>query len=319
MPAPRRPRLHGRARALLPHAAARAVPRPARDPPAAPRDRRDRARERPRQPGRHDVRVPDRRGDGRVRAPTSCAPTKPRGRSSARTRSGATSRRSTRVARRRRADRDVPRVAASSWSGRAAGCSATGRARSPSRRRSRSSRRRSRARRSSCPTARAAASANGSTPRPPSYAARGVPAELAARIAALDLLPDALDITELADAHAVEVERVGRRSTTIVGDRLRLDWLHDRIVELPRSDRWDALARNALREDVAAEHRAVADAVLRTGRAPARRRGRVRRTGPPASRPRSTARSRSSTTSRPKASSTSRPCRSPSASSAPST
>ena len=48
----------------------------------------------------------------------------------------------------------------------------------------------------------------------------------------------------------------------VVGDRLRLDWLHDRIVELPRADRWDALARNALREDVAGEHRAVASRVL---------------------------------------------------------
>ena len=41
----------------------------------------------------------------------------------------------------------------------------------------------------------------------------------------------------------------------IIGDQLRLDWLHDRIVELPRADRWDALARNALREDAAAQHR----------------------------------------------------------------
>ena len=30
----------------------------------------------------------------------------------------------------------------------------------------------------------------------------------------------------------------------------------------PRADRWDALARNALREDIAAEHRSVAEAVL---------------------------------------------------------
>jgi len=31
----------------------------------------------------------------------------------------------------------------------------------------------------------------------------------------------------------------------VIGDRLRLDWLYDRIVDLPRADRWDALARNA--------------------------------------------------------------------------
>jgi glutamate dehydrogenase len=90
----------------------------------------------------------------------------------------------------------------------------------------------------------------------------GVPADLAARIAALDLLPSALDITEVADAHKAEVEHVGD-VFCVIGDRLRLDWLYDRIVELPRTDRWEALARNALREDVEAEHRAIADAVLR--------------------------------------------------------
>jgi glutamate dehydrogenase len=50
----------------------------------------------------------------------------------------------------------------------------------------------------------------------------------------------------------------------LVGDQLRIDWLYDRIVELPRADRWDALARNALREDIAAEQRAIAAAVLHT-------------------------------------------------------
>ena len=57
-----------------------------------------------------------------------------------------------------------------------------------------------------------------------------------------------------------ETSTGSREVYAIIGDRLRLDWLHDRIVELPRADRWDALARNALREDVAAEHRAIAEA-----------------------------------------------------------
>jgi glutamate dehydrogenase len=50
----------------------------------------------------------------------------------------------------------------------------------------------------------------------------------------------------------------------VVGDRLRFDWLADRVAELPRAHRWDALARNALREDVAGEHRSVVEAILRT-------------------------------------------------------
>ena len=96
------------------------------------------------------------------------------------------------------------------------------------------------------------------------FVALGVPADLAARIAALELLPCALDVTELAHTHQLEVERVGE-IFCVIGDRLRLDWLWDRIVELPRADRWDGLARNALREDVEGQHRAVADAVLGAG------------------------------------------------------
>jgi len=95
------------------------------------------------------------------------------------------------------------------------------------------------------------------------FTARGVPSDLASRIAALDLLPDALDITELAAARGLGVERVAA-FFAVVGDCLRLDWLHDRIVELPRADRWDGLARNALREDVSAEHRAIVDAVMQS-------------------------------------------------------
>jgi glutamate dehydrogenase len=80
-------------------------------------------------------------------------------------------------------------------------------------------------------------------------------------VAALGLLPAALDITELAALRTVDVEHVAELYA-VAGDRLRLDWLRDRVVELPRADRWDALARNALREDVAAAHRAIVDGVL---------------------------------------------------------
>jgi glutamate dehydrogenase len=96
------------------------------------------------------------------------------------------------------------------------------------------------------------------------YLAQGVPRAIAIRVGALERLPRALDIVELADAHTLPVEGV---ATTYdeVGDRLRLDWLIDRIVELPRDDRWDALARNALREDAVTQIRQIADAVLQAG------------------------------------------------------
>ncbi len=94
--------------------------------------------------------------------------------------------------------------------------------------------------------------------------AQGVPGELAARIVSLEHLPRALDIAELADAHGVEVETVAAAYDE-VGQKLRFEWLGDRVVDLPRTDRWEALARNALREDAAAQYRRVVDAVLSAG------------------------------------------------------
>ncbi len=96
------------------------------------------------------------------------------------------------------------------------------------------------------------------------YVARGVPRDLALKVAALDRLPRALDIVELAAAHEIEVEQVAATYDQL-GERLRLDWLVDRIVELPRADRWQALARNALREDAADQQRRIVDAVLGAG------------------------------------------------------
>jgi len=96
------------------------------------------------------------------------------------------------------------------------------------------------------------------------YAAQGVPRELAQRIAALEHLPRALDIAELAHAHNVEVEVVAAMYDQ-VGEQLRFEWVGDRIVDLPRTDRWDALARNALREDAIAQYRRVVDAALNAG------------------------------------------------------
>jgi glutamate dehydrogenase len=64
--------------------------------------------------------------------------------------------------------------------------------------------------------------------------------------------------------HEVEVEAVAQ-TYEVVGTRLRLDWIMDRIVELPRADRWDALARNALREDALSQYRRIVDAVMTCG------------------------------------------------------
>jgi glutamate dehydrogenase len=96
------------------------------------------------------------------------------------------------------------------------------------------------------------------------YIARGVDRELAFKIAALDRLPSALDIVELSIAHQRDVETVAATYDEI-GDRLQFEWLVEKIVALPRADRWDGLARNALREDAAAQQRRIADGVMTVG------------------------------------------------------
>jgi glutamate dehydrogenase len=92
-------------------------------------------------------------------------------------------------------------------------------------------------------------------------ASRGVPNAIARQVATLESLYTALDITDLAEQSGLDVEYVTAVYAT-VGDHLHVDWLRDRIVELPRDDRWHALARGALREDAYGEHRAVTAAVL---------------------------------------------------------
>ena len=46
---------------------------------------------------------------------------------------------------------------------------------------------------------------------------------------------------------------------------LDIGWLQARIAALPRTDRWQALARGALRGDLLRRHRALATQVLREG------------------------------------------------------
>jgi glutamate dehydrogenase len=47
-----------------------------------------------------------------------------------------------------------------------------------------------------------------------------------------------------------------------LGARLDLNWLRDRIIELPRANRWQSLARAALRDELYGVHRALTQEVL---------------------------------------------------------
>jgi glutamate dehydrogenase len=89
----------------------------------------------------------------------------------------------------------------------------------------------------------------------------GVPQELAARVAGMPSMPFAFDIVAISS----DTGRTLHDAMTmyfLLGDRLELSWLRERIVELPRANRWQALARGALREDLLGLYRKLAAQVL---------------------------------------------------------
>jgi glutamate dehydrogenase len=95
-----------------------------------------------------------------------------------------------------------------------------------------------------------------------SFVAEGVPVALAGRVAGYDELFSALDIVEVAVLSPDQpVEHV---AATYFGleERLQLRWLRGRINDLPRDNRWQTLARLALRDDLYGQLREVTAAVL---------------------------------------------------------
>ncbi|MGY3202068.1 NAD-glutamate dehydrogenase [Streptomyces sp. TE5632] len=92
----------------------------------------------------------------------------------------------------------------------------------------------------------------------------GVPGELATRVAGFSSAFAAIDIVSVAD-------RLGKEPLDVaevyydLADRLRITQLMDRISELPRADRWQSMARAAIREDLYAAHAAVTAEVLAQG------------------------------------------------------
>ncbi len=92
----------------------------------------------------------------------------------------------------------------------------------------------------------------------------GVPFELAVRIAGLSTMFSTFDIVEVAAETGLDVKPVAR-AHFLLGSRLELHWLRDQILALPRDDRWRALARAALREDLYSIHRELTAEVLTDG------------------------------------------------------
>ena len=94
--------------------------------------------------------------------------------------------------------------------------------------------------------------------------AAGVPDALAVRVAGLGAMFSALDVVDVAEATGLGVEDVASVYFAL-GNRLELHTLRERIAALERYDRWRALARGALRDELYAAHRALSAEVLQTG------------------------------------------------------
>jgi glutamate dehydrogenase len=94
-----------------------------------------------------------------------------------------------------------------------------------------------------------------------SFTSRGVPLELAERVAAMVPAYSAFDIVEVAARIGHPVDETAEVYFDLA-DRLQITRLRDRITALPREDRWTTMARGALRDDLYTAHAAVAAEVL---------------------------------------------------------
>jgi glutamate dehydrogenase len=91
-----------------------------------------------------------------------------------------------------------------------------------------------------------------------------VPTSLAAGAAGMPFMISLFDIVEAARTSNREPHEV----MTVyfrVGSRIELNWLRDKIIELPRTNVWEALARAAMRDDLYSLHRSLTQEVLEIG------------------------------------------------------
>jgi glutamate dehydrogenase len=94
-----------------------------------------------------------------------------------------------------------------------------------------------------------------------SFTSRGVPVALAERVAAMVPAYAAFDIVDVAASTGRPVEETAEVYFDLA-DRLQITRLRDRITALPREDRWNTMARAALRDDLYSAHAALAADVL---------------------------------------------------------
>ncbi|WP_329121915.1 NAD-glutamate dehydrogenase [Streptomyces sp. NBC_01465] len=94
--------------------------------------------------------------------------------------------------------------------------------------------------------------------------AAGVPESLALRVAGFSSAFPTLDIVAIADRIDKDPMAVAEVYYDLA-DRLAITKLMDRIIELPRADRWQSMARASIREDLYAAHAGLTQDVLSVG------------------------------------------------------
>ena len=89
----------------------------------------------------------------------------------------------------------------------------------------------------------------------------GVSAKLAPRLAALAVLTQTLDILRVAEDNKLRVDETARLYFELA-DALELTWIRQEIKDLAVEGRWQAIARDTLRQNLAHQHSAVLDKIL---------------------------------------------------------
>jgi glutamate dehydrogenase len=93
------------------------------------------------------------------------------------------------------------------------------------------------------------------------FTTAGVPADLAARVAAFDHLGAALDLVEVAEATGRPLP-LAARVYFALANRLGLGWVGERINALPADTHWQFQAKNAFRDDLAGIQRTLTANIL---------------------------------------------------------
>jgi len=93
------------------------------------------------------------------------------------------------------------------------------------------------------------------------YCALNIPASLAHELTITPGLFAAMDIIEVAHQSDIPIERVAEVYFTI-GEFLQLNWIRTQIIIHPTENHWEALSREALRDDLDWQQRTLAAGVI---------------------------------------------------------